>query len=49
MFADMRGAYDALDEAMKLRLAGLVGLAWPARRAGRGQALQGRPGAEPRP
>jgi taurine dioxygenase len=26
MFADMRGAYDALDEAMKQRLAGLVGL-----------------------
>src|SRR5580700_7092282 len=26
MFADMRGAYDALDEAMKQRLAGLAGL-----------------------
>jgi taurine dioxygenase len=26
MFADMRAAYDALDEAMKRRLAGLVGL-----------------------
>ena len=49
MFADMRAAYDALDAAMKQRLAGLVGLHGRHDGPAGVKALRGRPRAKPRP